>query len=329
MPLCYSFAANRNGHNVVSKSGAARPHLVLGTVQLGLPYGIANTTGMPSDTAASGLVAAAVAAGIRDVDTARAYGVAEERVGAALAGVDGVTIVTKLAPLAEAGSREQALAKAAASLTASRKALRRDRLDVLLLHDAWDRTAFGGAVWDWLRGERDAGRIGRIGVSVHTTAEAEAALADADVTQIQLPYNLIDTRWERLRATFGTRADVTVHVRSVYLQGLLANPAAPWPAFAGVDTVALRALLARLVSTFGRQSLADLSLAFVRAQDFVDGIVLGMERREQLAANLALFATPPLDAAQCRLVRDALPPLPDAFLDPAQWPARAAGDSVS
>lgn len=48
--------------------------VALGTAQLGMAYGVANTAGQPTSEAATGLVATAWGAGVRSFDTAQAYG---------------------------------------------------------------------------------------------------------------------------------------------------------------------------------------------------------------------------------------------------------------
>src|ERR1700743_3977460 len=108
--------------------------LVLGTVQLGLAYGAANRPGKPSRRAALGLWRTAARAGIREFDTARAYGDSEERVGEALAGRKAVRTITKLSPLSElkpGAARAAVRAAVDASIEQSLASLRRDRLDCL------------------------------------------------------------------------------------------------------------------------------------------------------------------------------------------------------
>ena len=50
---------------------AKQAQLVLGTAQLGLPYGIANKIGLPNERDAVALIRRAVDAGITSIDTAR------------------------------------------------------------------------------------------------------------------------------------------------------------------------------------------------------------------------------------------------------------------
>lgn len=305
-----------------------RARLVLGTAQIGQLYGAANTTGMPKESDAVDLVRAAIKGGIRCIDTARAYGQAEHRIGLALAGIANaeIDVVTKLDPLMHLPAIAQAqaaVAAAEASLTISRTTLAVPKIDTLLLHRASHRTMWDGAVWQMLIKERDAGRIDKLGISVQTPQEAIAALADENVEHLQLPFNLIDRRWgdSGVIGALSNRSDVVVHVRSVLLQGLFAGtPQAQWPAIPGVASHDILARLIKLVERMHRSSLVDLCIAFARAQDWIDGIVIGMETIEQLNSNLLLFDSPPLSADEASSVRASLPELPDMLLDPAQWP---------
>jgi aryl-alcohol dehydrogenase-like predicted oxidoreductase len=304
--------------------------LVLGSVQLGLAYGAANRTGKPAREAALRLVRRAADAGIAQFDTARAYGDAEERLGAALAGRRSAHTVTKLSPLTElaaSASRADVRAAVDASIETSLAALRLARLDCLLLHRAAHLTGFNGAVWERLVEHLEQGTVVSLGVSVQSPAEAQEALARADVAHIQLPFNLLDWRWDEagIPALVAARPGVTVHARSAFLQGLLATEdSAVWPPVSGVDARGVIDWLRRTALELERQSTADLCLGFVRGQDWIDGVVVGMETLDQLECNLRLAVRTPLTPAQCRSVAQSRPRVPGQLLDPAQWPPRSA-----
>ena len=299
--------------------------LIVGSVQLGLAYGAANRTGKPDRQTALRLVRRAVDAGVGGFDTARAYGDSEDRLGEALKGLK-VPTVTKLSPLADLppdASSETVIAAVDASIATSLAALRRDRLDCLLLHRAIQLTAFEGAVWERLEHHLAQGTLLSLGVSVQSPAEALAALTHRNVRHLQLPFNILDWRWadEGAIEAIRSKRSVTVHVRSVLLQGVLAaSDPLVWPHIEGVDACALIAWLNDIVLKFGRQSVADLCLAYVRAQDWIDGAVIGMETEEQLEANLGLSARPPLAPAECLAIEAARPRVPAQLLDPARWP---------
>jgi aryl-alcohol dehydrogenase-like predicted oxidoreductase len=299
--------------------------LIIGSVQLGLAYGAANRTGKPDRQTALRLVRRAADAGVGGFDTARAYGESEDRLGEALKGRR-VPTITKLSPLSELPPDAPAEAVVAAvdgSIARSLGALQRDRLDCLLLHRAAHLSAFDGQVWKRLEHYLARGTIGSLGVSVQSPAEARKALAHPNVRHIQLPFNILDWRWAEANviAAIRSKPSVTVHARSVFLQGVLtAGDPSVWPRVEGVDSLALISWLDGCAESFGRQSVADLCLAYVRGQDWIDGVVIGMETEEQLETNLALTIRAPLAPAECDELEASRPRVPEQLLDPARWP---------
>jgi len=306
--------------------GRCAAELVLGSVQLGVAYGAANRTGKPSRATALRLVRKATDAGITQFDTARAYGDSEDRLGEALTGKKTIRAITKLSPLSElspTASRDEIRDAVDASIAQSLAALRRDRLDCLLLHRAEHMRSFGGAIWDRLIERLEDGSILSLGVSVQSPEEALVALDCADVRHLQLPFNLLDSRWRRTGVIdrIMARTGVTIHARSVFLQGILAaNDASLWPRVDSVDAVALVGMMANLTQEFGRESPADLCLAYARGQNWVDGIVVGLETEDQLDDNLRLFLHRPLVAGECAEIDARIPELPAQLLNPAFWP---------
>lgn len=301
------------------------PELVLGCVQLGLAYGIANQRGKPTGAAAFRLLRRAADAGIRCFDTARAYGDSEDRLGKALRERH-VRIITKLSPLTELtpdSSCAKVVESVDESINQSLLALRASALDCLLLHRADHLTAFNGLIWQRLAEHLSRGQIRMLGVSVQSPEEAFLALKQPMVRHIQVPFNLLDWRWREagVISAFIDRPDVTLHARSVFLQGSIAaeNPST-WPHVPGVDAGSLASWLANTVRSYGRTSAADLALAFVRGQKWLNGIVVGMETGEQLEINLALFERPPLASADCEAIERTRPRAPPQLLDPGLWP---------
>jgi len=302
--------------------------MVLGTVQLGLAYGAANRTGKPAHAAALKLVRKAAQSGVSQFDTARAYGDSEARVGEALAGKKAVRTITKLSPLsglAPNSSRDEVRRAVDDSIEQSLVSLRRTRLDCLLLHRAQHMWAFGGTIWERLIERLEDGSILSLGVSVQSPVEALAALACPDVVHLQLPFNLLDWRWlaAGFQSCLAARPNVTVHARSAFLQGILAaHDPDIWPRIKGVDATAMVRMIATLTEVFDRETPADLCLAYVRGQRWIDGVVVGLESEDQLDDNLRLFIKPPLAAEDCASVAARIPRMPVALLDPAQWPKR-------
>jgi len=204
--------------------------LALGTAQFGLDYGITNASGRVVAGEAPRMLQCAWEGGARMLDTAPAYGDSESALGTAF-GAE-VTrpwrIVTKTLPLRTPQVDAPGLARVAAAFRGSLAHLRAAAVDTLLVHHADDLLVPGGdALYRWLRGEQEAGRARRIGASVYDGEQVRALLARYRLDAVQLPASIADQRLladgtvQRLQD-----AGVEIHVRSLYLQGLLlAGPA--------------------------------------------------------------------------------------------------------
>lgn len=288
------------------------PKLVLGTVQWGVKYGIANRSGCPDQSEVAEMLRQAQAAGVTTLDTGRAYGDSERVIGSLTVGDPHWKIVTKLSP--DADSSEAALA----SVAASRRELRRDKLDILLLHRAYHRVAAGGAVWDALRRCKVAEEIGQLGISTTSSTEAWTVLDDPEVSCIQVPASLFDQRLSR--AGYFERAaerGKTVFVRSVFLQGAAHLEPSELPAH-------LRSLAGPLADA--RQWAAargrSPGLAFLAFAASLIGaqVLIGCESARQLAQNLQAWNEAQQLVDSVEPLARSIPPLSDEVLNPALWP---------
>ena len=297
---------------------------VLGTVQLGLDYGTANTSGRPSESAARELLSTAAAAGATHADTARAYGKSESRLGRSLAlGLsERLGVVTKVAPLPADLADGSAAWAVRLSVEQSLRALGVSTVAALLVHRWADWGRDDGAVADTLDGLRRDGVAVLVGASVTSPDELVSALEDSRVGYVQMPFNLLDRRWlaGEVQEALAARPDVVVTVRSVFLQGLLAAPrSARWPAAGGVAGAALTPLLEAVAADLGRDSTADLALSYVRAHGFVTSVVLGAESVEQVLEHARLMRRPPLTDDEVRVVHQRIGPGSPTLVDPSRW----------
>ena len=317
----------RNLPDAPPRSSPQGAKLALGTAQLAKPYGTLAKTTPPTWEESLDLVRSAARAGVRWIDTARAYTGSEERLGTALKGGlnDRVTLITKVLPVSERGSAatpDEAAAAAEISVLRSARALATTHLSVVLLHRARYLEAWDGAVWKRLIELRDYGQIEALGVSVSTPQEAIGALGYSEVTHIQLPANIIDDRWEQsgLPALLRRRRDIIVHARSPLLQGVLVRSADAWPSIQGYEPQPLIDWLNGATQEFGRDSIADLCLAYLRSIDWIDTVVVGMENCAQLAHNLALWQRPPLTSEERTHLDTTRPNILPDLLNPSAWP---------
>jgi aryl-alcohol dehydrogenase-like predicted oxidoreductase len=283
--------------------------LALGTVQFGLEYGIANDSGRVSLDTARAIVAQASAAGMDVLDTAVGYGDSEARLGEI--GVADWRIVSKI-PAVPAECRDVA-AWVRASVQQSLARLRVDGLYGLLLHRPGQLLEpVGPALYGALRQLVADGVVRKIGVSVYDPAECDALCAAYRFDLIQAPYNLLDRRLE----TGGwlerfTAQGTEVHVRSIFLQGLLlmtarSRPAAfrRWqPVWAALDRWVGEAAVTPLEACV-RHALSTPQ---------VSQVVVGVDSAAQLSAILRAAGGPALPTVPMFGAAD-----PD-LINPARW----------
>jgi aryl-alcohol dehydrogenase-like predicted oxidoreductase len=299
--------------------------ITLGTAQLGFDYGIANRTGCPGDAQVQRILNAAHRAGISHLDTARAYGNSEVRIGQLEPqyAANRFHVVTKLQPLTDlpdnASSREVCHA-VDVSVNGSCRDLHRDYIDVIMFHRSTDIFRWQGAALARLSEYLGNGVVGAIGVSVYTPEEAIHCLADSLITHIQLPFNLVDSRWLKpdFQKVLEARSDVKVHVRSVFLQGLLLSSAKVWPEWVKNAREQVDCL-ETLCKVLRRESRADLCMAYVRAFPWVTSLVLGVETVTQLDGLLMLAHKPPLIENEILQVNQSLESVPERLLNPSMW----------
>lgn len=303
--------------------------LTLGTAQLGLEhYGRRSKARFLSSDDAVEIVREAVCCGVTTVDCARAYGKAEAIVGRALDKgkryENAVTVITKLDPLDDLSpSASESVVRLAveASVFRSCYELKMSRLAVLMLHRWRHHDAYGGAIWKRLLELVDAGVIGDLGASVYQPEEAEEALQDDRICHLQIPMNLLDWRWKRsgFPSLREKRSDLFVYARSVFLQGILLSDVDCWPHVQGVSPEEWTGRLDELVRGLRRQNRADLCIAYVRSQKWVDTLVIGVEDQRQLQENVRLFTKEPLTDEEAARVESRLAGASSQLLDPRAW----------
>lgn len=307
----YSSSANiRQSFQTLGPIGAAR--LALGTVQFGLPYGVANTKGQVSYDQAEAMLEAMRTVGIDTIDTAIAYGEAETVLGRI--GISGFRLVSKVPAL-----REPALAVddwVMAQVEASLERLRVPRLGGLMLHAPDDLLGpHGSDLACGLRRVRDAGLAERIGLSVYSPEQLAALIDRLPLEIIQIPLNVFDRRFvetgwlDRLVSD-----DVEVHARSVFLQGLLLMPSDRVPS----KFAPFRTLIDGWHDWLSGDGAAGRStvqacLAHVASYAGISRLVVGADSLTQFQDIIEAASTTPLRAPES-LASPATP-----LINPAQW----------
>jgi aryl-alcohol dehydrogenase-like predicted oxidoreductase len=252
--------------------------LALGTVQFGLDYGIANSSGRVSLVEASSIVRRAKACGVDTLDTAIAYGESESTLGRI--GVLGWKIVTKLPELPQAC--EDVENWVMTQIGQSIEKLGVDRLHAVLLHRPSELLGEHGVqLFQALESLKARGWAKKIGISIYDPRELGQLSSSMYFDLVQAPLNILDRRLVESGCTERlARQGTEVHVRSAFLQGLLLMTPEARPAkFSRWST--LWSVWDAWLHETGLTPL-QACLAYVLAQPEVDRVVVGVDNPGQL-----------------------------------------------
>ena len=300
----------------MKRSLSFAPRLGLGTAQLGLDYGVANRTGMPSEETAIRLLRAAWEKGLLLTDTAPAYGEAEPRIGRALRvhpkGSPPPRVVTKLGPasrlcrpdLPECWENEA---------TESLRRLGVPSVHALLVHHPEDLLGPNrDPVLSALHRLQDRGCAAKIGFSCYEPEEALQILRFFTPQVVQLPLNLLDQRM-RDRGILARLRELgaEIHGRSCFLQGLLFLDPETLPPRVASARPMLRGL--RFLASDLGKTVEELALGFCLGIPEVDSVLVGVETSEQLERLLDVAAPLPADLFAPLSCADT------SIVDPRRW----------
>jgi glutamate-1-semialdehyde 2,1-aminomutase len=261
--------------------------LGLGTVQFGLRYGIANGIGQVSRADAAAIVARAWDEGLVMLDTAISYGESERCLGEI--GVEKWQVTSKLPPLPDSVVDVNLWVRE--SVFGSLARLRIPKLHGLLLHRSLQLLGpRGEELYRTITALKDEGTVCKIGVSIYGPEELDALWPQYQLDLVQAPFSIIDRRlaasgWLARLQEAGTE----VHVRSVFLHGLLLMPAANRPeAFRRWQV-----LWDEWDRWIAAESLTprQACLGYVLAQPEINRVVIGVDNLAQLEEILADSAT--------------------------------------
>jgi len=274
--------------------------VMLGTVQFGMKYGVANTTGKPSGEAVREILKEAFDNGVTALDTAPEYGDSEEVIGRALRelGLAGkFRIVTKIPRLPKEGDPEVFIRD---SLRGSMKRLGVEVIDGALFHQEAD-----GIHLPLLKKMCAEGLIRCAGISLNTEAFRDAG-EEADC--LQIPCSLLDHRFDRC---FG-KAGRHCFVRGAYLQGMLLMPEE------GIFIPEIRERRRKLEAL--GMPMAELALRYLFGKPGSKSILTGVENLAQLRENLRISRMAPLSAEEvAEIDKIVFPPLEELLVSPWMW----------
>lgn len=250
--------------------------LMLGTVQFGLDYGVTNSEGQTPKEEISKILDFCKSVGISYLDTAYSYGNAEKMLGEFDDKLHDFNIVTKLAYL------QKSRLSMRDSILKSFENLGLQSVYGVLFHNPDDLVGENGKdYFKQLQSLKNEKKMQKIGVSVYNPDQLTFLMGQYPLDIVQIPLNIFDQRFlENDLLKIVKKKGIEIHVRSVFLQGLLLErPDRLNPFFEDI-----RKNLEHFNRVINEMKVSPIEflLAFVNSITEIDKIVVGVNTERHL-----------------------------------------------
>jgi spore coat polysaccharide biosynthesis protein SpsF len=257
--------------------------IILGTVQLGLSYGINSSGKMLSSEEALAVLQEAKTAGINTLDTAEVYGNAINIIGLYHQEGKAFEIISKFHIKEDSDFTEE--------FKKDLKRLNVSKAYALLFHSFQDYSNNTDQIKKLLK-LKEENLLGKIGLSIYTNEEFEIGIEDKNIDLIQLPFNVLDN--DNLRGELlekAKRNNKEIHVRSIFLQGLFYKEIHKVPH----KLEPLKPYLGKLqkIAEEFNISVSQLAFMYVLQHKNVDKVIFGVDNLPQLKSNIELIKNLP------------------------------------
>lgn len=299
--------------------------LMLGTVQLGLNYGVANELGKPTIEMANDLLLASVQEGINVLDTARTYGNSEQVIGDFEKDHHSRSfhIITKFHIPSDLYIDSNACwTKALDSVRSSLQYLQVPSVAGCILHSGLedsmdDVLTFLPNILSRLKLE---GLIKFGGVSLYHPGDFPKLMQHPEIEWVQLPFNIFDQRAFRDIDSNEMLKNRMIVARSVFLQGLffLSDDQLSGPFSIAGDLI--RKL--RKLSEKYQISIAEIAFKYVAEHPLIDAVVVGVDNVKQLRMNIELLNRPALPSDLTREIQENFSEVDPWIITPGLWPQK-------
>ncbi len=250
--------------------------IALGTVQFGLNYGVNNSSGQVEEEEVYKILDLAHKSGIDTLDTAHAYGNSEVVLGKYFEEKPkSFKLVSKIPDIDQVDASKM--------FNESAANLKTDTMYGYLFHNyaIYEKKP---KVYAQLLDLKKRGKVKKIGFSLYYPEELLKILdKNLEIDLVQVPYSLFDQRFEPYFDSLNKKR-VEIHVRSVFLQGLVFKKPAELNNFFSPIRSKLEKL--NIISLESGVPISALCLNFAVLNNKIDKVVIGVDNIANLRENL-------------------------------------------
>ena len=284
--------------------------LAIGTAQFGLDYGVSNQIGQVSQNDVERILKAAQAAGVQILDTASDYGNSELSLG--LAGVNSFDVITKFGAMPKDTTAVKRWVFEKIESSVSR--LKVDSLHGCLMHHPSDLLGpHGDNIYAALLENKAQGLIKNIGISIYSPVELDQLSHRFEFDIIQAPMNIFDRRLDSSGwLAWLKKSNTQIHIRSVFLQGLLLMDAEARPEYFRHWELLFKKYDSWLAGS--PHSAIEACIGFIQQFGSVEEIIVGIASLSQLDAIIKACSSNALMRVPSDFCSDDI-----ELIDPTKW----------
>ena len=258
------------------------PSICLGTAQFGMDYGVTNTKGQTNINEVKRILQICEVNNIKFLDTAQAYGDSEEVIGLSIPSKNKFQIISKLSTNNLLEWNNKTINNWEKYFQISLKKLKVNKIDSFLIHNTKGLDHKKKEIlFNWLYSLMERKLIRRIGISIYSAEELKGFPLDY-FQIIQLPLSIYDQRM----LNNGTINDlinrgINIHVRSIFLQGLILESPKLWPKFISSEFKSHHTQILNYCFE-NKLSILDFSLGFIKRIEKIESAVIGINNSSHL-----------------------------------------------
>lgn len=289
--------------------------LGIGTVQFGMDYGISNLNGKCSLKEVGYILQEAYSTGVEVIDTAALYGESEQALGNYLQQYASLKVITKTPKFSNAVITQKEADLLETTFFRSLDRLHLTKVYGLLTHDADDLLRENGQLlFNRMETLKSRGFVKKIGVSVYNIEQLEQLTKLYKIDLVQLPLNVLDQRFFLKGSLQELKAkDIEIHVRSVFLQGLLLIE----PDKLSSNFESIRELLTSYHNYIRENGLSPVegALSFISSIEEIDHFIIGVTSPIELQQIVSALTY----TGKQHLNLDSFACFNEAIINPSKW----------
>ena len=281
----------------------------LGAAQFGQEYGVTNTKQLDFAEIEK-ICSFALKNKIKDIDTSPMYNSSEKLIGSLSANF---RLTTKIPTFNSSHLTYKSWIEK--SIQTSLKNLKAQSLEGLLFHNMNDfNERFDKNCIAFIQSLKLSGVIKKVGFSIYDEVELINGVKKLIPDVIQVPYSIFDRRIESYPLITQLKENRTEIIgRSIFLQGLLVNPAFDYKNLFGKKSSVFKEWYMSCYQH--RISPINACMSFILDSDFIDSFVVGASSKKDLSEITKAYSN---DCMSNKIAFEQINDL--SIIDPRNWP---------